>query len=263
MAELCPLFSGSTGNSYYIGSKSSGILVDIGRSCKQVTTVMQRCGIDPLSVQGILITHEHSDHISGLRVFASKYHIPVFASKGTLGALESMGVLNDKYPAYTIEDTLELAGMHVNAFRTPHDCAESFGYRIEAEDGHTVTVATDIGHITPEVEENLHGTDLAVIESNHDIGMLRTGPYPYSLKRRILSDFGHLSNTACADLLPELFEDGTKHFLLAHLSRENNTPDIARQTAVCGMQMAGVENAKDYILQVAPIENLTGGAITF
>ena len=147
MAELCPLFSGSTGNSYYIGSKSSGILVDIGRSCKQVTTVMQRCGIDPLSVQGILITHEHSDHISGLRVFASKYHIPVFASKGTLGALESMGILNDKYPAYTIEDTLELAGMHVNAFRTPHDCAESFGYRIEAEDGHTVTVATDIGHI--------------------------------------------------------------------------------------------------------------------
>ena len=230
MAELCPLFSGSTGNSYYIGSKSSGILVDIGRSCKQVTTVMQRCGIDPLSV---------------------------------LGALESMGILNDKYPAYTIEDTLELAGMHVNAFRTPHDCAESFGYRIEAEDGHTVTVATDIGHITPEVEENLHGTDLAVIESNHDIGMLRTGPYPYSLKRRILSDFGHLSNTACADLLPELFEDGTKHFLLAHLSRENNTPDIARQTAVCGMQMAGVENAEDYILQVAPIENLTGGAITF
>ena len=217
MAELCPLFSGSTGNSYYIGSKSSGILVDIGRSCKQVTTVMQRCGIDPLSVQGILITHEHSDHISGLRVFASKYHIPVFASKGTLGALESMGILNDKYPAYTIEDTLELAGMHVNAFRTPHD----------------------------------------------DIGMLRTGPYPYSLKRRILSDFGHLSNTACADLLPELFEDGTKHFLLAHLSRENNTPDIARQTAVCGMQMAGVENAEDYILQVAPIENLTGGAITF
>ena len=145
MAELCPLFSGSTGNSYYIGSKSSGILVDIGRSCKQVTTVMQRCGIDPLSVQGILITHEHSDHISGLRVFVSKYHIPVFASKGTLGALESMGILNDKYPAYTIEDTLELAGMHVNAFRTPHDCAESFGYRIEAEDGHTVTVATDIG----------------------------------------------------------------------------------------------------------------------
>ena len=263
MAELCPLFSGSTGNSYYIGSKSSGILVDIGRSCKQVTTVMQRCGIDPLSVQGILITHEHSDHISGLRVFASKYHIPVFASKGTLGALESMGILNDKYPAYTIEDTLELAGMHVNAFRTPHDCAESYGYRIRTEDDKVVTVATDLGCVTPEIEENLLGADLAVVESNHDVGMLRTGPYPYTLKRRILSDYGHLSNTACAELLPTLFEHGTKRFMLAHLSRENNTPDIARQTAVCGMQMAGIEDESDYILDVAPIENSDGRSIIF
>ena len=174
-----------------------------------------------------------------------------------------MGILNDKYPAYTIEDTLELAGMHVNAFRTPHDCAESFGYRIEAEDGHTVTVATDIGHITPEVEEKsarhrprghriepryryaAHGAVPVQLKAAHFIGLRA------SLKYRV------------RDLLPELFEDGTKHFLLAHLSRENNTPDIARQTAVCGMQMAGVENAEDYILQVAPIENLTGGAITF
>ena len=261
--KLVSLASGSKGNSTLILSNSTAILVDAGVSYTRIASELVPFGLKPSDIDGVVVTHEHSDHISGLRVFASKYHIPVFASKGTLGALESMGILNDKYPAYTIEDTLELAGMHVNAFRTPHDCAESFGYRIEAEDGHTVTVATDIGHITPEVEENLHGTDLAVIESNHDIGMLRTGPYPYSLKRRILSDFGHLSNTACADLLPELFEDGTKHFLLAHLSRENNTPDIARQTAVCGMQMAGVENAEDYILQVAPIENLTGGAITF
>ena len=263
MLTFTTLASGSGGNAALVSCGDTHLLLDAGISAKQITAGLAALGVAPRDLTAILITHEHSDHISGLRVFASKYHSPVFASKGTLGALESMGILNDKYPAYTIEDTLELAGMHVNAFRTPHDCAESFGYRIEAEDGHTVTVATDIGHITPEVEENLHGTDLAVIESNHDIGMLRTGPYPYSLKRRILSDFGHLSNTACADLLPELFEDGTKHFLLAHLSRENNTPDIARQTAVCGMQMAGVENAEDYILQVAPIENLTGGAITF
>ena len=263
MSEFISLYSGSSGNSSVVRCGQRYLIVDMGKGVRTTGAALKAVELDPADCDGILVTHEHSDHISGLRVFASKYHIPVFASKGTLGALESMGILNDKYPAYTIEDTLELAGMHVNAFRTPHDCAESFGYRIEAEDGHTVTVATDIGHITPEVEENLHGTDLAVIESNHDIGMLRTGPYPYSLKRRILSDFGHLSNTACADLLPELFEDGTKHFLLAHLSRENNTPDIARQTAVCGMQMAGVENAEDYILQVAPIENLTGGAITF
>lgn len=102
-----------------------------------------------------------------------------------------------------------------------------------------------------------------MIESNHDVGMLRTGPYPYSLKRRILSECGHLSNVACAELLPELYENGTKRFMLAHLSRENNTPDIARQTAVCGMQMAGIEDESRYILDVAPIENLDGHAVEF
>ena len=261
MAELCALYSGSTGNSYFIGSKTAGVLVDIGRSAKQTTNILKRCAVDPLAISGILITHEHTDHVNGLRVFASRYHIPVFASAGTLGALESMGVLDGSFPAYTIEGTLELAGMQITAFRTPHDCAESFGYRIHTADKKNVTVATDLGYITPEIEENLLGTDLAVLESNHDIGMLRTGPYPYSLKRRILSDCGHLSNVACAEMLPTLFEHGTKHFILAHLSRENNTPDIARQTAVCGLQMAGIEDG--YILDVAPIENLDGHTVTF
>ena len=261
MAELCALYSGSTGNSYFIGSKSAGVLVDIGRSAKQTTNILKRCAVDPLAVCGILITHEHSDHVSGLRVFASRYNIPVFASAGTLGALRSMRILDGSFPAYTLEDTLELGGMQITAFRTPHDCAESCGYRIRTADGKTVTVATDLGYITPEIEENLLGADLAVLESNHDIGMLRTGPYPYALKRRILSDCGHLSNVACAEMLPTLFENGTKHFMLAHLSRENNTPDIARQTAVCGLQMAGIEDG--YILDVAPIENPDGRTVVF
>ena len=261
MAELCALYSGSTGNSYFIGSKSAGVLVDIGRSAKQTTNILKRCAVDPLAVCGILITHEHSDHVSGLRVFASRYNIPVFASAGTLGALRSMRILDGSFPAYTLEDALELGGMQITAFRTPHDCAESCGYRIRTADGKTVTVATDLGYITPEIEENLLGADLAVLESNHDIGMLRTGPYPYALKRRILSDCGHLSNVACAEMLPTLFENGTKHFMLAHLSRENNTPDIARQTAVCGLQMAGIEDG--YILDVAPIENPDGRTVVF
>lgn len=261
MAELCALYSGSTGNSYFIGSKASGVLVDIGRSAKQTTNILNRCAIDPLAISGILITHEHTDHVSGLRVFASKYHIPVFASVGTLSALESMGMLNASFPVYSIEDTLQLGDMQISAFRTPHDCAESLGYRIRTADGKVVAFATDLGYVTPEIEENLLGADLTVLESNHDIGMLRTGPYPYSLKRRILSDHGHLSNTACAEILPTLFESGTKHFVLAHLSRENNTPDIARQTAICGMQMAGIEDG--YILDVAPIENLNGYTVTF
>ncbi len=263
MAELCPLYSGSTGNGYFIGSKTGGVLVDIGRSARQTVNILKRCAIDPLAVCGILVTHEHSDHVGGLRVFASKYNIPVFASAGTLAALESMRVLDGSFPAYEIDGTLALDGMHIDAFRTPHDCAESLGFRIQTADDRVVTVATDLGCVTPEIEAHLFGADCAVIESNHDVGMLRTGPYPYALKRRILSDCGHLSNVACSELLPELYASGTKRFLLAHLSRENNTPDIARQTAVCGMQMAGVENEGDYILDVAPVENLDGHCLEF
>lgn len=262
MAQIFPLYSGSTGNSYYIGDKSAGVLVDIGRSAKQTVGLLARCGIDPMALGGILITHEHSDHVRGLRVFAARYQLPVFATAGTLTALESMGILDGSFPAYTIEDTLQLGEMRVSMFRTPHDAAESCGFRICTADGRVVTVATDLGHITPEIEENLRGADVAVLESNHDVGMLRMGPYPYALKRRILSDCGHLSNVGCAELLPTLFEHGTRRFLLAHLSRENNTPDIARQTAVCGMQMAGIRGGDDYILGVAPIENTGGQSVT-
>ena len=261
MAELCPLYSGSTGNSYFIGTKNAGILVDVGRSARQTVNILKRCSIDPLAVTGILITHEHTDHVNGLRVFASKYQIPVFASVGTLTALESMGIADGSFPTYSIEDTLQIGDMQVRAFRTPHDCAESFGYRIRTADDKVITVATDLGYITPEIEAALTGADMVVLESNHDIGMLRTGPYPYSLKRRILSDFGHLSNAGCAEILPELYEKGTKRFMLAHLSRENNTPDIALQTAVCGMQMAGIEDG--YLLGVAPIENTDGRTVEF
>lgn len=265
MTELCALYSGSTGNSYFVGTGTAGILVDIGRSARQTTGILERCAIDPLAVSGILITHEHSDHVSGLRVFASRYNIPVYASAGTLTALESMGVLNGKFPVQAVECTcvFEAAGMQIQPFRTPHDAAESFGYRIYTEDQKILTVATDLGYVTPEIEENLLGADIAVLESNHDVGMLRMGSYPYSLKRRILSDYGHLSNAACASFLPELYAKGTKRFLLAHLSRENNTPDLARETAVCNMRMAGMTKDRDYILDVAPIENLDGKKIQF
>lgn len=260
MARLCPLFSGSSGNSYYIGSRSAGLLIDAGRSARQLDSMLKVCGVDPMAIQGILVTHEHSDHVSGLRVFARKYGLPVFASPGTLEAMESVLEGVEAHPA---ERGLQLAGMTVNPFSTSHDCAEPLAYRIETADGRIFTLSTDLGYLSDEVKENLLGTDFAVIESNHDLEMLRNGGYPYYLKKRILSDHGHLSNTACAGFLPELARSGTKRFLLAHLSAENNSPSVALEAALGALTRAGYVKDVDYLLDTAHPENRTGAAVIF
>ena len=151
--------------------------------------------------------------------------------------------------------------MFIEPFRISHDCAEGYGYKINTYDDRKVAVATDLGYISKEVKNSLTGCDTIVIEANHDIGMLQNGRYPYDLKRRILSDKGHLSNMACADLLPYFTENGTTRFVLAHLSAENNIPELAYQTAVCSLSMAGIKENSDYILSVAPAENKNGSII--
>ncbi len=260
MARLCPLFSGSSGNSYYIGSRSAGVLLDIGRSARQTEQMLLRCGIDPLALQGVLITHEHTDHISGVRVFAKKYHLPVFASKGTCAALSD---LLEEVETYPVTEGLQLAGMTVHPFHTSHDCAESLGFRIDMQDGRSFALATDLGYLSEEVKKNLLGADLVVLESNHDLERLRCGNYPYYLKRRILSSTGHLSNDACAAFLPALIKSGTKRILLAHLSRENNTPLLAATAALSSLAGAGYVNEVDFLLDTVKPENEEGKAIIF
>jgi phosphoribosyl 1,2-cyclic phosphodiesterase len=264
MARFCPLFSGSSGNSYYIGSARDGILIDVGRSAKQVTDMLGTCGIDIAAIRAIFITHEHTDHISGLRVFASRHHVPVYASRGTFAALEAMGCLNDKFEPSVIDSKgVECAGMMLTPFSISHDSAECIGYRIETSDGRKIALATDLGYLSDEVRNNLFGSDMVVLESNHDVGMLENGPYPYHLKRRILSKTGHLSNDACASELDSLVRSGATRFILAHLSRENNTPDLAFQTALCALKMSGMKQGKDFELFVAPRENTDGRTIIF
>lgn len=260
MARFCPLFSGSSGNSSYLGSRSAGVLIDAGCSARRLDGRMRLCGIDPLAVGGILVTHEHSDHVSGLRVFAKKYGLPVYGSAGTLGAIAGSleGVeLRD------IGDGAEIAGMEVRAFPTSHDCAQPTGYRIHTWDGRDFCFATDLGYLSDEVKENLLGCDMVVIESNHDIEMLRNGPYPYYLKRRILSDQGHLSNAACAQFLPELLKSGVRRFMLAHLSDTNNTPRLALETSLSALVQAGFVQDVDFILQVAMPENTESKTVIF
>ncbi len=252
MARFASLFSSSTGNCTYIGTPTDAILVDVGMSTKQTLLQMEYMGIDPSGIKGVFITHEHSDHVKGLKVFASKFKIPVYMTEGTLTQLDRSNILSDKYDAFVIPDEgVEIGSIHVKAFRTSHDSAESCGYTALLPDGRKISVATDMGEITHDVMQSIKGSDLVLIESNHDIGMLRNGPYPYNLKRRILSSRGHLSNEDCSEALKTLVDTGTTRFVLGHLSRENNYPPLAYETAKASLTEFGAVEGVDYMLQVA------------
>ncbi len=254
MAKICQLFSGSTGNSTYIGCGAGGILVDAGVSCKRLVAALDDIGVDPKSLQGIFLTHEHTDHIQGVRVFASRYGIPVFGSQGTMCALEEQGLLTDGYDAYILDlPTLSVGDFEITSFPTSHDTPESLGYRVTLPDGNVVSVCTDLGFVSERVREGIIGSNAIVMESNHDVDMLKTGPYPFYLKERVLSRRGHLSNADCAAELPNLVKQGTTRFILAHLSRENNLPVLAQRTALAALKAQGMEENKDFLLQVAPV----------
>ncbi len=253
MAKLCPLFNGSSGNSVYVGSAGQGILIDAGRSAKQIEQSLLNNQIDINSIQGIFITHEHTDHVSGLSVFATKYDLKIYASTGTLDALISKGVLKNSHKYNPINQCdVELDFATVEPFPTSHDCCESLGYIIKNHMGSKVAICTDLGYISDSVKESLCGCDVVYIESNHDTRMLQNGSYPYFLKRRILSNKGHLSNEACAEVLPNLVNNGTTKIVLSHLSSENNIPELAFQTALYTLNNFGMEYNKDFTLSVAP-----------
>lgn len=264
MARFCTLFSGSKGNSFYIGCGDSAILIDAGRTAKQLENALKSNDLDVTKIKAIFVTHEHLDHIKGIKVFASRYNIKVYSSEGTMKALERMGILTDKFQHEVIGDNgVEVAQMRVVPFKTSHDSVDSVGYTIHTKDERKVVVATDIGYMSETVRNSIRGSDLAVIESNHDIRMLQNGVYPYYLKRRILSNTGHLSNEACARELPEFVKYGTTRFVLAHLSGENNLPELAYETSMCALKQAGLQKDVDFKLYVAPKENIGGKVIIF
>lgn len=252
MAKVYPLFSGSKGNCYYVTSGGQGILIDVGRSAKQVEQALKDNDIDIKNIKGIFITHEHCDHIKGIRVFASRYGIDVYATQGTLQAMDNRNCFApDKFNSYIINRGASVGGMIIKPFATSHDCMESVGYVIETSDSSKLAIATDTGTLTDEIKQSLKGCDVVIIESNHDVNMLLNGSYPYDLKRRILSKKGHLSNDECSNFLPELIKNGSKHLLLAHLSEENNMPDLALQYAICSLSSNNMKKDIDYTISVA------------
>ena len=251
MAKFCPLFSSSSGNATYIGSGDSSVLIDAGVNAKTLEGALYNIGVDPASLDAIFITHEHGDHKKGLRVFASRYNIKVYATAGTLGSLEADGELVKVDYDEVSETGTEAGGLLVKPFATPHDTVQSCGYCVFTPDGRKITVCTDLGYIPDSVSEAISGSDLILLESNHDIRMLENGPYPYHLKQRIKGKRGHLSNEICAEEAVKLLESGTTRIVLGHLSKENNVPELAYQTTYSSLEMAGAKADSDYILKVA------------
>ncbi len=254
MARAVPLFSGSKGNSYYIGTTSEGVLIDAGRSCKQIENAMQANGLKMENVGAVFVTHEHSDHCSALRVLASRYGFKVYASAGTLSELERGNKLNEKIQTEVIQNAISIGNMLVERIDTPHDSAESCCYRVTASDGKSALIATDMGVMLDSVRDAAKKSDFVVLESNHDIDMLKSGMYPFFLKQRILSNKGHLSNVACANELAELVKSGTLRLMLGHLSEENNTPALAFSTAIASLENAGMKYKSDFTLDIARSE---------
>ncbi len=251
MAKFCALYSGSSGNCTYIASGGTAVLVDAGVSCKRILTAMQECQLDREEVQGILLTHEHIDHIRGLKVLLKHLKVPVYASEGTLHYLIANGLVPADARLVEITAPTRIGGMEVTPFATPHDGAETLGFVVHTGDGRKIGVATDLGHVPPQVDAALSTCDLVLLESNYDEGMLACGPYPYYLKRRIKSPNGHLSNEDCCAQVQRLIEGGTTRFVLGHLSQQNNLPMLARQTVLSALEAAGCREGVDYILQVA------------
>ena len=239
----------------YIGHPGGGILIDIGVSAKRETEALNSVGASVESIGAVFVTHEHSDHVSGVRVFAGRNNKKVYGSAGTLAGMEDMSILDGKFPAEVMpESGVEVNDMFVRAFHTPHDSRESLGYTVEMPDGNRIGIATDIGVITDELMQNLLGCQLVLLESNHDVRMLQCNPnYPYPLKRRILSDRGHLCNEACAEAAEKLVQSGTTRLILGHLSKENNLPQLAYQCTNAALSSCGMEEGSDYLLRVAGV----------
>lgn len=258
MTKFLSLFSSSSGNSTLISNDDTNILIDAGVSASKICSALNKAGTDAGEIDAIFVTHEHSDHVSGIRVLAKKYNIPVYANAPTMeGVLKNAPTISPG-DAHIISPSgiYNIRSMRVKPFVTPHDSAASVGYVIES-DGKKYAVATDTGSITKAMLSALAGCEAVVIEANHDVEMLNSGPYPYVLKKRILSDTGHLSNEKCAWLATQLAIWGTKRILLGHLSRQNNTPQKAFDCVKNSLEANGFKLGSDVILRVASIDEIS------
>lgn len=231
------LASGSRGNCAILSSSAGSILIDAGISCRETLKRMKAAGEDPHQIKAIVISHEHADHVDGLQILAKRLKVPVYMTEATYETWGRMTRDAEGKPAkleycehFQAGRSFSIAGITVNPFTIPHDAADPCGFTFNAE-GVKIGMATDLGYLPYSVKHHLRGCDGLLIESNHDLEMLRNGPYPWMVKQRVMSRVGHLSNSALAEFLGSEYDGGAAFLVLLHLSEQNNYPELARRTA--------------------------------
>ena len=244
MARYISLYSGSSGNCSVVEENGKFILIDMGKSARLTNKALTELGLDIKNLQGILVSHEHTDHTSGLKVFLKNIKVPLYTGASTLDYMQD----NLMVPAHIEMNDLSFSGadigpFHITGFETPHDSVGCLGFRIHTEKGSSMSIATDLGMVTENIFENLKNVNLAVVESNYDEQMLKDGPYPYYLKSRIASNRGHLSNRQSAQTTLRLIESGVDRIQLCHLSNNNNTPSLALQQVALSAMANGIKIA--------------------
>lgn len=238
MLEVTVLASGSSGNALLVRSGECAVLVDAGLSARKIADGLAACGIEPASLAGILLTHEHGDHTRGLKVFVAKHGVPVFANPLTADHLKRAGV-EARWNLFSSGSEFSLAGLAVLPFSVPHDAADPVGFVLRSN-GTGFAVLTDLGYATRQVVEAVRGVTALLIETNHDEALLQGDlKRPWSVKQRILSRHGHLSNAAAAEVVAEVATDALRHVLLGHLSRDCNSPELAVQAVGSRLQAGG------------------------
>lgn len=256
--KFSPLFSGSSGNCSLVSAGGMNVLVDAGMTGKAIVSALSEVGVSPLELSAIVVTHEHIDHVRGVGVLSRKYNIPVYANEGTWrAASEIIGRVEMRnIRTFVTGQNFYIGDIDITPFPLSHDAAEPVGYAFFHK-GSRLVYMTDTGCVSRELYETAQGAHLLFLESNHDIELLKHGPYPYQLKKRILSDKGHLSNAAAGELLTKLYTSGVRRAILAHLSQENNTERIAYNTVRTCLDGAGIAE-KDFFLKVAHRDRITG-----
>jgi len=266
MVRISVLGSGSKGNCTVLASSRTRILIDAGFSHRNLRKRMRACGEDPKSLNAVVVTHEHADHVNGLRVIAKKLRIPIYMTRGTYKAWQQWErEQNDDEPAqldcmepFDAGRSFQIGDIDVMPFTIPHDAADPVGFTFKIE-GVKIGYATDLGYVPASVKHHLKGCDGLVLESNHDLEMLRTGPYPWVVKQRVMSRVGHLSNDALAQFLTEDYDGGAAFLVLAHLSEQNNHPEIARKCAeqALGLRPSLFSHRLALASQTEPLEPIT------